>query len=226
MVKIFTLLSPFIAFSSLFGVEQLVVVLAPDMNSTGGTLQRYTKEAALWEKTGEAVAVILGRNGLGWSDGGNPLKYEGDGRSPAGVFAITRTFGYDLVANSAMEYVYADENVICIDASSDEHYNQIAVLDPLHPPKSYETMRRTDEVYRNGAIVEYNATREKGRGSCIFIHLNHPDHRPTAGCTAMEEQPLKELLGWFDPSKNPVMVQIPKNECEQYQKEFTGIDCR
>ncbi|MCK9373319.1 MAG: L,D-transpeptidase family protein [Sulfuricurvum sp.] len=225
MVKFFTLLSPFILFSSVFGAEQLVLVLAPEMNSTGATMQRYSKEG-VWQKTGEAVAVTLGRNGLGWSDGENPLKYEGDGRSPAGVFAITRTFGSDLAANSAMPYVYADENVICIDESSDERYNQIAVLDPAHPPKSYETMRRTDEVYRNGAIVEYNAQGEKGRGSCIFIHLNHPDHRPTAGCTAMEESALKELLGWFDPSKNPVMVQIPKRECEKYQQEFTGIDCR
>jgi len=188
-------------------------------------MQRYVKEVE-WRKVGEAVAVTLGRNGLGWESAREPLKNEGDGRSPAGVFKISRTFGSDLAPNSALEYVYADENLICIDESSDERYNQIALLDPEHPPKSYEPMRRTDEVYRNGAIIEYNAQGEKGRGSCIFIHLNHPDSRPTAGCTAMEKEPLVELLGWFDASKKPIIVQIPQHECDKYKKAFAGIECR
>lgn len=224
MFKIITLLSLSLGLSSLIASEQLIVVLSAELNATNGTMQRYEKEK-VWRKIGEEIPVVLGRNGLGYSDQKNPLKKEGDGRSPAGVFPISSTFGYDEHPNSAMPYHYADEKLICVDDIEDERYNTFALLDPLTPPKSFENMRRSDDVYRNGAVIGYNTSGEKGRGSCIFIHLNHSDHRPTSGCTAMDEAPLIELLHWLDPQKNPQILQIPKSECENYQKELEGITC-
>ena len=87
-------------------------------------------------------------------------------------------------------------------------------------------MRRSDDLYRYGAIIEYNRLAEKGRGSCIFFHLNRPDYRPTSGCTAMDEKPLLEILGWLDFTKSPKLLQIPQSECLNYQKEFVGIECQ
>ena len=224
MSKIRTLLLVLVSFSPLWGGEQLVLVISSEMNATTGIMQRYEKYSD-WQKVGEPVSVTLGRSGLGWGEGKEPLKNEGDGRSPAGIFPITKTFGYDETPNSKMEYLHSDERLICIDDPADEHYNQMAVLNPLDPPKSYEAMRRHDEVYRNGALIDYNTAGEKGRGSCIFIHLNHEDNHPTAGCTAMDEEPLKELLQWLEPKKNPRILQIPNSACERYQQEFPGIDC-
>lgn len=217
----------FIIFSSslLFGSQQLVVVISGDMNASSGTMTRYEKETTLYKAVSTSVAVTLGRNGLGWDQGGEPLKREGDGKSPAGVFNITSTFGEDSTPNSRMPYWFADEQLICIDDVNDSKYNTINRLDPSNPPKSFEQMRRNDAVYRNGAVIDYNPNGISGRGSCIFFHLNHPNKHPTAGCTAMEEQPLLELLHWFDPNKKPRLLQIPLSECEKYQKEFEGIKC-
>lgn len=214
----------FSTFSFLSASEQLIVVIAEDMNRSEGMLQRYEK-ADVWEKTGAAVPVVLGRNGLGYAQGSEPLKREGDGRTPAGVFAISSTFGYEDAPNSKMPYLHADEHLICVDDPEDSRYNRIIRYEGEEFPKSYERMRREDEVYRNGAVIEYNALGEKGRGSCIFIHLNHPDSRPTSGCTAMEETPLKEVIGWLDPRKKPMILQIPKSDCAGYQQEFGGIAC-
>jgi L,D-peptidoglycan transpeptidase YkuD (ErfK/YbiS/YcfS/YnhG family) len=225
MFKIIIFISLFLGLSSLIASEQLIVVITKELNATSGSMQRYEKEKG-WRKVGDEIPVILGRNGLGYADQKNPLKNEGDGRSPAGIFPISSTFGYDSYSNSAMPYHYADEKLICVDDVEDERYNTFALLDPLNPPKSFENMRRQDDVYRNGAVIGYNTSGEKGRGSCIFIHLNHSDHRPTSGCTAMDEAPLIELLHWLDPQKNPQILQIPKSECENYQKEFEGIECK
>lgn len=214
----------FSTFSFLSASEQLIVVIAEDMNRSEGLLQRYTKEI-LWQKNGSSIPVILGRNGLGYAQGGEPLKQEGDGRTPAGVFSISSTFGYSEIPNSAMPYLYADENLICVDDPEDSRYNRIVQHRGGEFPKSYERMRRDDEVYRNGAVINYNGAGEKGRGSCIFIHLNHSDNHPTSGCTAMEEAALKEVIGWLDPQKKPIILQIPKSDCTEYQKEFQGITC-
>jgi D-alanyl-D-alanine dipeptidase len=207
------------------GTQQLVVVLSPDMNTTYGVMTRYEKAGSVYMAIGSPVPVILGRNGLGWDSGAEPLKREGDGKSPAGLFDIASTFGEDSIPNSRMPYWFADDKLICIDDVNDSKYNTMSRLDPAKTPKSFEMMRRSDAVYRNGAVIDYNHEGISGRGSCIFFHLNHPNKRPTAGCTAMEEEPLLELIRWFDPNKKPKLLQIPRSECEQYQKEFEGIKC-
>ncbi|MDP3464551.1 MAG: L,D-transpeptidase family protein [Sulfuricurvum sp.] len=225
MIKKFFIFFIVMTFSSVWGHEQLVVVLSPEQNSTAGWLQRYEKEV-VWHTVGEPVHVTLGRSGLGWAEGYETLKMEGDGRSPAGVFPITSTFGYDPQPNSTMPYFHADEKLICVDDVNDSHYNKMALLNPQNPPKSYEVMRRSDGVYRHGAIIDYNPNGISGRGSCIFFHLNKTNNTPTSGCTAMDEKPLLEMLSWLDPEKKPRLLQVPRSECEKYQKEFVGIECR
>ncbi len=212
----------FIMIRSLFGFDQLVVVIVPQMSATAGVLKRYEKHDDRYIRVGSASSVILGRNGLGWtSDDG---KREGDGKSPAGVFPIRSTFGYEPHAIGAMPYWYADEKLICIDDVNDSRYNQIISLGEVKP-ESFEWMRRADGVYRYGAVIGYNEERVKGRGSCIFFHLQHPDGRPTSGCTSLEEGDLVALLKWLDPAKEPVLLQIPERECQNYTKQFMGIEC-
>lgn len=225
MSKIISLFFIFLLIPSLWGSQQLIVVISPELNSTIGELQRYENEGN-WHKVGEVVPVILGRSGLGYSSLRQPQKNEGDGRSPAGVFDIGSTFGYALETDSSMPYFHADESLICVDDADDRFYNKMTLLNPLNPPKSFENMHRSDELYRHGAVIEYNRLGEKGRGSCIFFHLNRPDYRPTAGCTAMDKKPLIEMLRWLHPTKNPKLLQIPKSDCKEYQKEFVGIECK
>lgn len=214
----------FASFFPLFGGEQLLVVSVESLEATQGELQRYENQGR-WIKAGDPIPVTLGRSGLGYASGNEPLKREGDGRTPAGVFAITETFGYDDVPNSRLPYRHADEKLICVDDADDPLYNRIVSHEGGERPKSYERMRREDDVYRHGAVIGYNAQGEKGRGSCIFLHINHPDRHPTSGCTAMDEEALKEVLRWLDPQKQPVIVQMIKSECREYRKRFEGIEC-
>jgi D-alanyl-D-alanine dipeptidase len=221
LLNFFMILAPAVV----FGAQQLVVVLSPDMNSTSGIMTRYEKSAGTYTAVSAAIPVTLGRNGLGWDSGVEPLKREGDGKSPAGVFNIGSTFGEATTPNSRMPYWFADDKLICVDDVNDSKYNTMSYLDRSNPPKSFEFMRRNDAVYRNGAVIDYNRAGVSGRGSCIFFHLNHDNKRPTAGCTAMDEQPLLEMIHWFDPTKKPKLLQIPNSACEEYQKEFAGIKC-
>jgi L,D-peptidoglycan transpeptidase YkuD (ErfK/YbiS/YcfS/YnhG family) len=113
-----------------------------------------------------------------------------------------------------------------VDDINDSRYNRmLRIFDKSVLPSSYEVMRRADGVYRYGAVIGYNDMAQSGRGSCIFIHLNHADKHPTSGCTAMDEAPLVELLKWLDPQKNPQIMQVLKSECGKYKEEFEGIEC-
>lgn len=225
MLKTISIFMGSFVVSSVFASEQMVVVVSPELNATAASMQRYEKQDR-WIKIGEKTSVTLGRSGLGYGAFKEPLKNEGDGRSPAGIFPITAVFGYDQNATFKLPYWYADENLYCIDDLNDTRYNKILrIFDKSSLPSSYEAMRRTDGVYRYGAVIGYNDSAQKGRGSCIFIHLNHNDKRPTSGCTAMDESDLKRLLEWLDGAKKPQIVQMIKSECGKYKEKFEGIEC-
>ena len=88
---------------------QLVLVTTADWNATQGRLQRYLFEGGRWLAVGAPVEVSIGRNGAAWGRGlratpsdGGPLKREGDGRAPAGLFAIGTAFGYGETARTAV----------------------------------------------------------------------------------------------------------------------------
>lgn len=212
-------------FHFLYASEQMAVVISDELNATNAQLQRYEKKG-VWNKVGEKIPVTLGRSGLGYSAFKQPLKKEGDGRSPSGMYPITSIFGYDQNSTFKLPYWYADEHLYCIDDVNDTRYNKILrIYDKNSLPSSYEVMRRSDGVYRYGAVIGYNDSAQRGRGSCIFIHLNHSDKRPTSGCTAMDEGALKTLLAWLDGSKKPHILQIVKSECGKYKKEFEGMEC-
>ncbi|WP_295052356.1 L,D-transpeptidase family protein [Sulfuricurvum sp.] len=225
MLKTILLLLISFLSSALIAAEQLVVVLSPELNATTASMQRYEKENR-WVKIGEKTPVTLGRSGLGYVAFKTPLKNEGDGRSPSGIFPITSIFGYDQNTTFKLPYWHADENLYCIDDRNDSRYNKILrIYDKNSLPSSYEAMLRPDGVYRYGAVIGYNDIAQSGRGSCIFIHLNHSDKHPTSGCTAMDEAPLIELLKWLDPVKKPKILQAIKSECGKYKEDYEGIEC-
>ena len=82
---------------------QAMVVTTADWDRINGILQVCERKNgdAHWECKLENIPVVVGRNGMGWGRGMHPLplpegpvKQEGDGRAPAGIFRLSSTFGY------------------------------------------------------------------------------------------------------------------------------------
>ncbi len=223
-------------FVSVFSVEaseQLILIISNDFNVSHAILTRYEKVDQQYQQVGQSVPVNIGRNGLGWGLGeaglthgvDEPLKKEGDGKAPAGIFKISKAFGYTKTLETKMPYVEADKELICVDDVNSQHYNQILSLQNAAQPKSFEWMRRQDDLYKMGLIVEHNSAAVKGAGSCIFFHIRKSEDAPTAGCSAMREDDLFKIIKWLDPKKEPKVVQIPKKYCVQTQTLFQGITC-
>jgi D-alanyl-D-alanine dipeptidase len=201
----------------LHGASQAMSVTTPDWNAVDGSLQRYEKRDGKWQPVGDRVAVVVGKSGLGWdhnvqpSPADVPVKKEGDGRSPAGVFGIGKAFGFAPVAPELkLNYLPLTDSVECVDDVSSRSYNRVVDRQQNANPdwNSSEKMRTVD-VYKEGLEVNYNPQHVAGAGSCIFMHIWRGTGRGTAGCTAMEESKLLEIRSWLDPAKKPVLVQFP-----------------
>ena len=200
--------------------NQLLVVTTARWDTTGGTLRRYSRDATgKWRADGARVPVVVGRTGLAWGVGvapdraGEPVKREGDGKAPAGVFPLATAFGFEpspAAVRTRLPYLQLVETTECVDDTASAHYN--AIVDRTRVPRvdwtSSERMRRID-LYRMGVVVDYNAKPSAaGRGSCIFLHVWRGRRSSTAGCTAIAEPALTELVRWLDPSRRPVLVQL------------------
>jgi len=196
---------------------QALMVTTAGWNAVDGRLQRYEKREGRWLEVGDWVPVVVGKNGLGWdalvepAPARAPAKKEGDGRSPAGIFTIGHAFGFAPAATDLkLPYQPLTDKIECVDDPSSQEYNQVVDRDEIANPdwNSSEKMRTID-AYKEGAIVNYNAEKIPDAGSCIFLHIWSGSGHGTAGCTAMPEDKLREVLGWLDESKNPVLIQLP-----------------
>jgi len=207
--------------------QQLVVVRSPDDASTQARLQRFEKNGKKWLPVGNAVDVTLGRTGLAWSkqmdENTSPIKQEGDGKSPAGIFTFGNIFGYAPASEVSfkMPYVHADVALECVDDSKSWFYNQL--VDNRLVKKDWtssEFMRRNDHQYKWGIVVNHNTPAMPQGGSCIFLHIWKEPGAPTSGCTAMTEDKLLELLHWLDLQKQPLLLQVVERDYPVYKKEL------
>jgi len=209
--------------SPIQGAKQLLVVTTENWSAPTGILQRYERSEGHWNKVGNAIEIKLGRNGLGWGIGlhqipkdAKIIKKEGDGKSPAGIFSLKQAFGY---APFKINYPYEvyKETDHCVDDVNSLYYNKIVDSTKIQRDyKSHERMKFPKDYYKYGIVVDHNGiadgeSSQKGAGSCIFIHIKDI---PTAGCTVMTEDQIKEILLWLDPVAKPLLVQGTEKEIE------------
>ncbi len=217
----------------IFAHSQIVLVLSDDFNSSKAHLSTYEKYDIGYRKASLSFNVQLGKNGLGWGQGiknidhldSEAIKKEGDGKAPAGIFLLGKSFGYAQV-ETKLEYMQATKELICVDDTRSQHYNKLIRTTDLSKIKSFEYMKREDNLYQYGLIVEHNVEAKRGAGSCIFMHIWRDKNSPTAGCTAMNEKNIRQLLSWLDKDKKPILIQIPKSYCTQVVKNYPGLICR
>lgn len=218
---------------------QLVVVVTEGWDAHQGHLQAYARTATGWAPSGPGFAVAIGRNGSAWGIGlasgeGGPRKREGDGRSPAGVFAIGKAFGYAPRIDSAMPYRQMQADSWCIDVPGSPYYNRIVDAREVGADAvqdSTEAMRLDlhhdgDRRYREGFVIAHNPGNVSQAGSCIFAHLWRTPGETTAGCTAMEPADMQRLLRWLRPQAHPQFVLLPRAEYARLRAEWQLPEAR
>ena len=206
--------------------KQIIVVIAEDWSSTSGILQRYDRldTNASWQKVGNEFRVMLGKNGMGWGIGlhGNaaltegPTIAEGTNRSPVGAFTIPLAVGKDMSEDWPVKLPYQkiSETIFCVDDPNSKYYNKLVNIKQTNKDwDSAEDMCYyvNEGLYVYAAMIGHNISQTTpGKGSCFFMHIWRSFDKPTAGCTAMNKNNAKEIIGWIDPQKKPVLVQLPE----------------
>jgi D-alanyl-D-alanine dipeptidase len=210
------------------GSHQLIVVTSKNWDDIQGIAQRYKRHGDRFEKFEAAFPVVLGKNGMGWGKGMivveeplGPVKQEGDGKAPAGLFKLGTAFGYDTSAATRLPYLALTPSIECVDDSQSSRYNQLVDNGVITEQwNSAERMRRKDNLYRQGIFIEHNTPAIAGAGSCIFLHIWRGPTTPTRGCTAMAPEDIARLFNWLDPRQSPLLVQLPEAQYELLRERW------
>ena len=214
---------------------QILLSVADSWSSKQGKLQGYQwdRKAGEWKPAfASPITVNYARNGLAWGRGvlaassDATRKREGDGKAPAGYFAMTKVFGYASSLPSGAEFPY--RQVGKWDAWPDDpknpYYNRHVVIDPKKGVPSWfesQKMRHGDFAYKWLIEIRHNADPPKaGAGSAIFFHVRRGPTRYTAGCTSMRESDLVKIIKWLRSDANPHYVLLPKSEYKQLREPW------
>ncbi len=205
---------------------QLLVVDAPDWNTYEGSLRLYerSESGAIWKTVGDLISVDVGENGMAWGLGLHTIpsnaefiKKEGDGRAPAGIFALGRAFGLaapEDMTRLKMPYLMLTPSIEAVDDPNSQYYNQIVDRATISNPdwNSSEKMSSIVPCYILGVEILHNFPNPvSGAGSAIFFHIwRESTHAGTAGCTSMSREHIETLINWLDASKFPLLLQMPR----------------
>lgn len=182
--------------------SQALVVVNNSPSSFIVKVHALEKKNGKWVKAQEPMDGVIGKNGF--ADPGE--KREGDGKSPSGIFSLRTAFGYNESIQTKMPYRQALPDDLWIDDVNAADYNRWVQKDDTKAT-SYEKMKRDDNLYKYGIIIEYNTDPVvKGYGSAIFFHIWRGKNMPTAGCVAVSEDDIVKLLGWLDPQARPLII--------------------
>ena len=216
------------AFSLPDHIQQAVVGITENWNSSYVSLGFYERVNGAWSLKGDFWKGRIGKNGSAWGLGISPIpknhssmKKEGDGRSPAGVFNIGDAWGYpgSIKKLSQLTYHQITHKDLWVEDVNSRHYNRHIKLQ--HTPKTTwekkQQMRQNDAAHALKLFVHHNSPEKgsilPGYGSAIFFHIWRANGaKPTSGCTTMTETRLKHMISLINPDKDPVFILLPRKE--------------
>ena len=185
------------------GGGQLMTVEAPSLSSTTATVALWQRNGTCWSPAGGPWPARVGRNGL------SSAHREGDGTTPAGVFAIGPTY-YGLAPNPGVHGSY--HQLVCGDwwdeDPSSGHYNTFQHVPCGSTPPfggQSEALWQATVAYQRFAVIQYNTSPViAGAGSGIFIHDDTGSG--TNGCVSLAPANVDALLRWLQPGQLPHVV--------------------
>ena len=190
-------------------IEQLVVAINNNDSADKAIVIALEKVNKKWKIKLGPVQASIGRTGFALPG----EKIEGDGKSPSGIFDLGQLYAYEASVNTSLPFIQTNAEDKWIDDPNHENYN--THIRGNTTAKSFEHLKLSSIDYKYCMVIEYNTHPVvKGKGSAIFFHLADANYSPTAGCVAIKESDMDQILLWLDPNKQKAILMGNKNHLQ------------
>ena len=174
------------------------IVLVEYQSGSRAVLSIHEKQNGVWKELYSCTAYV-GKNGIGKTK-------EGDKRTPTGTFNLTTPFGIKADPGANMPYTQVTKYHYWCGSSGSQYYNQLIdtrVIDRQRTSADEYLISYVPQ-YNYCMFIDYNASGEAGKGSCIFLHCTGSS-TSTGGCVAVPESVMKKIIQWARPGAKIVI---------------------
>lgn len=174
------------------------IVLVDYVSGSKARLSIHEKRSGVWTQLYSCDAYV-GKNGIGKTK-------EGDNKTPVGTYNLTTPFGIKADPGAKQEYTQVTKYHYWCGTSGSEYYNQFIDMREVNRKytSSDEYLINYKGEYNYCMFVDYNASGEAGKGSCIFLHCTG-NKNYTAGCIAIPEKAMERIIQWAEPGAKIVI---------------------
>ncbi|HUR50834.1 MAG TPA: L,D-transpeptidase family protein [Mycobacteriales bacterium] len=167
--------------------QQVVLVVA---SGSSAVIRACERRDGTWVSVMGRMHGHVGMNGV------SGAKREGDRRTPAGIFSLGRGFGVRANPGVAFSWRHTTTADVWVDDSGSSLYNtwqqkpangRWDSAEDLYVPGNYDYLQ----------VIGYNTARVPGKGSAIFLHVDHQSG--TFGCVTLPRSELVRVLRWERP---------------------------
>ncbi len=156
----------------------------------------YQRDATGWQAVAAGIPASIGANGMAAET------HDGNMATPMGVFSLDFAFGTAPNPGGGLQYVQITDNNHWWDGDvKSPTYNTMQVCQKAQCPFNTDPASGTENLnisaYKHAVVMGVNKARIPGNGGAFFVHTT--DGGPTAGCVAIDDAKLVQIMQWLRP---------------------------
>ena len=179
--------------SSVGAATQVISVVG--VGGSSAKMDVYQRTAAGWQPVAVGIPAFIGANGMA------PQTHDGEMKTPMGVFTLDFSFGTERNPGGGLPYVQVGPDHWWDGDMKSPTYNTMQVCKKEQCRFDTSLSAGTENLdipqYRHAVVMGVNKARVPGNGGAFFVHST--DGGPTAGCVAIDDGRLVEIMRWLRP---------------------------
>ncbi len=179
--------------SSVGAATQVISVVG--VGGSSAKMDVYQRGAAGWQPIGVGIPAFIGAKGMA------PQTHDGQMKTPMGVFTLDFAFGTAPSPGGGLPYVQVGPDHWWDGDMKSPTYNtmQVCKKDQCRFDTSLSAGTENLDIpqYKHAVVMGVNKARVPGNGGAFFVHSTGGG--PTAGCVAIDDGTLVEVMRWLRP---------------------------
>ncbi|BBZ05970.1 hypothetical protein MDOR_01390 [Mycolicibacterium doricum] len=179
--------------SSVGAATQVISVVG--VGGSSAKMDVYQRTAAGWQPIAVGIPAFIGAKGMA------PQTHDGEMMTPMGVFTLDFAFGTEPNPGGGLPYVQVGPDHWWDGDMKSPTYNTMQVCKKQQCRFDTSLSAGTENLdipqYRHAVVMGVNKARVPGNGGAFFVHTTGGG--PTAGCVAIDDGRLVELMRWLRP---------------------------
>ncbi len=168
------------------------VVSVVGVGGSNAKMDIYQRSAAGWQPVGVGIPTHVGSAGLA------PKAKSGYPATPMGVYSLDSAFGTAPNPGGGLPYVQVGPNHWWSGDDNSPTFNTMQVCQKAQCPFDTSASENLDiPQYKHVVVMGVNKARVPGDGAAFFFHTT--DGGPTAGCVAIDDGTLVQIIRWLRP---------------------------